>query len=188
MHMQRWLLYTIIIVGVISISFAVFTVATPKIVHARMVIGNTDYCLIRFGEIRDADILHDKSQYVEVSIDKIKAVPKLMEAIQKADERLQETIKQLNLMKMEDSGCYYAPNTFSFDVSFNPGYYTELTADEYTAIRSALSHAIVYDTSRKEDLDESRGFTQPYVIETVTTILIKVDGKHYRIDMDSAGV
>jgi hypothetical protein len=165
----------LIIAGVMGILFSLYVaIGTPNMVHVSMSVVRADYCTNSFNP---ASAYHGDPKFVEVSLEDIKKVPKLMEALQKADKYMEEYLKRVI---KDDDGCY-RPNTWGFGVGPDSTAITDITVGEAEAIKSILAHAIRKDEIRKVDVPPDAGFNQSYVFERHTDMYISVDGKKYYI-------
>jgi hypothetical protein len=165
----------LIIAGVMGILFSLYVaIGTPNMVHVSMSVVRADYCTNSFNP---ASAYHGDPKFVEVSLEDIKKVPKLMEALQKADKYMEEYLKRVI---KDDDGCY-RPNTWGFGVGPDSTAITDITVGEAEAIKSILAHAIRKDEIRKVDVPPDAGFNQSYVFERYTDMYISVDGKKYYI-------
>jgi hypothetical protein len=163
----------LIIAGVMGILFSLYVAIAPDMVHVRMSVVRADYCTNAFDPT-----IHGNPKFVEVSLEDIKKVPKLMEALQKADKYMEEYLNDPRV-RMYD-GCYI-PNPLTFGVGPSPGLSTDITIGDAEAIKSILAHAIRKDEIRKVDVPPDAGFNQSYVLERHTNMYISVDGKKYYI-------
>ena len=166
----------LIIAGVMGILFSLYVaIGTPNMVHVSMSVVRADYCTYAYYHASDKD----DSKFVEVSLEDIKKVPKLMEALQKADEYMEKYLNNPRVIK-DDDGCYI-PNPRRVSVGPDPSVVTDITVGDAEAIKSILAHAIRKDEIRKVDVPPDAGFNQSYVLERYTDIYISVDGKKYYI-------
>jgi len=147
-----------------------------------MRVVRTDYCTISYHLAPDKD---DASKFVEVNVENIKKVPKLMEVLQQADKNMEEYLNHPKII-MDEDGCYV----------HRPGYLglgpdasavADITVGEAKAIKSMLAHVITKDEIRKVDVPPDTGFNQSYVLENLTDIYINVDGKKYYILLYGVG-
>jgi hypothetical protein len=166
----------LIIAGVIGILFSLYVaIGTPNMVHVSMSVVRADYCTYAFNP---ASAYHGNPKFVEVSLEDIKKVPKLMEALQKADKYMEEYLNDPRV-RMYD-GCYI-PNPWILSLGPDPTAITDITVGDAEAIKSILAHAIRKDEIRKVDVPPNAGFNQSYVLERHTDMYISVDGKKYYI-------
>jgi hypothetical protein len=174
--MYRGLMVALIIAGVMGILFSLYVaIGTPNMVHVRMSVVRADYCTNSFNP---ASAYHGNPKFVEVSLEDIKKVPKLMEVLQKADKNMEEYLNDPRVGMYD--GCYI-PNPLTFGVGPSPGLSTDITIGDAEAIKSILAHAIRKDEIRKVDAPPNAGFNQSYVLERYTDMYISVDGKKYYI-------
>jgi hypothetical protein len=145
-----------------------------------MSVVRADYCTDAFNP---ASAYHGNPKFVEVSLEDIKKVPKLMETLQKADEYMEKYLKRVI---KDDDGCYRT-NTWGFGVGPDPTAITYITVGDAEAIKSILAHAIRKDEIRKVDVPPDAGFNQSYVSEMHTNRYISVDGKKYYIHIVGVG-
>jgi hypothetical protein len=172
--MYRGLMVALIIAGVMGILFSLYVaIGTPNMVHVSMSVVRADYCTNSFNPA-----YHGNPKFVEVSLNDIKKVPKLMEALQKADKYMEEYLNDPRV-RMYD-GCYI-PNPWRVSVGPDPTAVTDITVGDAEAIKSILAHAIRKDEIRKVDVPPNAGFNQSYVFERYTNMYISVDGKKYYI-------
>ncbi len=178
--MYRGLMIAIIIAGVMGILFSLYVaIGTPDRVHVNMSVVRADYCTNDFNPAN-----HGNPKFVEVNLEDIKKVPRLMEALQKADKNMEEYLNHPSVGMYD--GCYI-PNPRIFGVGPSPGTGTDITVGEAKAIKSMLAHAITKDEIRKVDVPPDAGFNQSYVLENLTDISINVDGKKYYILLYGVG-
>ncbi len=181
--MYRGLMVALIIAGVMGILFSLYVaIGTPNMVHVSMSVVRADYCTYSFNP---ASAYHGNPKFVEVSLEYIKKVPKLMEALQKADKYMEEYLNHPRVIK-DDDGCYRT-NTWGFGVGLDPTAITYITVGDAEAIKSILAHAIRKDEIRKVDVPPDAGFNQSYVSEMHTNRYISVDGKKYYIHIVGVG-
>jgi hypothetical protein len=178
--MYRGLMVALIIAGVMGILFSLYVAIAPDMVHVSMSVVRADYCTDAFNP---ASAYHGNPKFVEVSLEDIKKVPKLMEALQKADEYMEKYLKRVI---KDDDGCYRT-NTWGFGVGPDPTAITYITVGDAEAIKSILAHAIRKDEIRKVDVPPDAGFNQSYVSEMHTNRYISVDGKKYYIHIVGVG-
>jgi hypothetical protein len=172
--MYRGLMVALIIAGVMGILFSLYVaIGTPNMVHVSMSVVRADYCTNAFDPT-----IHGNPKFVEVSLEDIKKVPKLMEALQKADKYMEEYLNDPRV-RMYD-GCYI-PNPWILSLGPDPTAITDITVGDAEAIKSILAHAIRKDEIRKVDVPPNAGFNQSYVLERHTDMYISVDGKKYYI-------
>jgi len=166
----------LIIAGVMGILFSLYVaIGTPNMVHVSMRVVRADYCTMSYHPASDKD----GSKFIEVNLNDIKKVPKLMEALQKADKYMEEYLNDPRII-MDEDGCYvHRPGYFGLGP--DPSVVTDITIGDAEAIKSILAHAIRKDEIRKVDVPPDAGFNQSYVLERHTDMYISVDGKKYYI-------
>ncbi len=153
--MYRVLIVAIIIAGVMGILFSLYVaIGTPDMVHVSMSIVRADYCTYSYYLAPEKD---DASKFVEVNLEDIKKVPRLMEALQKADKYMEEYLNHPMIIMNED-GCYvHRPGYFGLGPDASA--VTDITVGEAKAIKSMLAHAITKDEIRK---------VMPHLIQSLT--------------------
>jgi hypothetical protein len=122
--------------------------------------------------------IHGNPKFVEVSLEYIKKVPKLMEVLQKTDKYMEEYLNDPRVGMYD--GCYI-PNLLILRLGPDPTAVIDITVGDAEAIKSILAHAVRKDEIRKVDVPPDAGFNQSYVFERYTDMYISVDGKKYYI-------
>ncbi len=171
----------LIIAGVMGVLFSLYVaIGSPDMVHVSMSVVRADYCTNSY----DPEY-HSDPKFVEVNVEDIKKVPKLMEVLQQADKNMEEYLNHPKII-MDEDGCYI-PDPRFFGVGPAPGTGADITVGEAKAIKSMLDYAIGRDEIRKVDVPPDAGFNQSYVLENFTDIYISVDGKKYYILLYGVG-